>query len=141
MSAETVIRRPTVEVFDYLSNYANAQESGTVFEVEKLTDGPIGVGTKWRLVERFLGNRWQWLVEVTAYEPEARVAFNGTYPGMRIALENTVAETSDGVHVARSMEARPSGFMVLLAPLMRPFAARSLQKDLDQLRDRLEQRD
>lgn len=44
--------------------------------VEKLTPGPTAVGTRVRHEGGFFGRKFSWVTEVTALDPEARLAMN-----------------------------------------------------------------
>jgi Polyketide cyclase / dehydrase and lipid transport len=53
-----VINRPIEEVFAYITDQANQPtRQSRLLEAEKTSEGPIGVGTTWRLVAKFLGQR------------------------------------------------------------------------------------
>lgn len=41
--------------------------------VEKLTEGPVGVGTEWRETRKMFGREASEVFEVTAYEPPSRL--------------------------------------------------------------------
>jgi uncharacterized protein YndB with AHSA1/START domain len=44
--------------------------------VERLTPGPMGVGTRVRHEGGFLGRKFSWVTEITALEPETRLEMN-----------------------------------------------------------------
>jgi uncharacterized protein YndB with AHSA1/START domain len=65
LEISTVINRPVEEVFAFLSNPENWPKwiSGSI-EAKKTSEGPIGVGTTWRQVLTFLGQRMEAEAEI-----------------------------------------------------------------------------
>lgn len=69
-SFTTKIARPPSVVFAFLADPANLPKWQGTHAVEKLTDGPIGVGSRFREVHRAPGrSRIESITEVTEYEP------------------------------------------------------------------------
>ncbi len=70
------IARPSAEVFDFVADQTNAPrwQHGLV-EVERVTPGPIGVGTEHVVVRRFAGRRLSSRNRYTDYVPGRYVAF------------------------------------------------------------------
>ncbi len=78
--ASTVIRESEESVFnfigtDLLANYP--RWSPEVRELEKLTDGPLGLGTLCRQVRIDQGNRSESTFKVVIFEPCMRIRFDG----------------------------------------------------------------
>lgn len=78
--ANTLIHSPSDKLFnfigvDLLNNYP--RWSPEVKELEKLTEGPVKVGTQCRQVRVDQGNRSESTFKVNAFEPGARVCFEG----------------------------------------------------------------
>ena len=60
------------EAFEYLADFANAREwDPGVVEGENLTGQPLGPGSRFGLVSRFLGRRVPLEYRVIAFEPPA----------------------------------------------------------------------
>jgi hypothetical protein len=73
------IRRPPAEVFAYLADFENVPTwNYAIVETKKLSQGPVGVGTKYRQVRK-LPRPSEESFEVTGYEPEARLSVDGTF--------------------------------------------------------------
>ncbi len=69
------IERPIADVFAYWADLENGSEwASAVIERTKITDGPVGVGTRYRAVEQFPGRKVQFTVEITEFEPNRRMA-------------------------------------------------------------------
>ena len=63
------IARPPEAVFAYMTDPAKLGTWQDAEEVEQLTPGPVGVGTRFREVHKALGRRRTEITEVTAFEP------------------------------------------------------------------------
>ena len=65
-----VIERPVEEVWAYLNDCSHDPEwMSMITETEKLTDGPVGVGTIQRSAAKLLGRRIDTTFEITEHEP------------------------------------------------------------------------
>jgi hypothetical protein len=77
LSVEHIIHAAPEEVAEIMFNPDNETEwSSNAEKVERITPGPIGVGSQVRRERSFLGNKVSWLTEVTAIEPGARLEMN-----------------------------------------------------------------
>lgn len=73
------INRPIEEVFTALADTDHqSQWQPMVLETRKLSDGPVGVGTTYRYVGQFLGQRFETTGELTDYEPPRRYGWRVT---------------------------------------------------------------
>jgi hypothetical protein len=73
-----VIDRPVEEVWEFVHDTAdNILWQTTLAESEKLTEGPMDVGTRVREVRHFLGLRIESTWEMTEYEPNRTSAIRG----------------------------------------------------------------
>src|SRR5215469_3397041 len=74
------LNRPPKDVFKFIADLANEPRYvPNVLETEKVSDGPVGVGTKYREVTRvMLGRKAVATYEVTQYDPPTTFAFRGT---------------------------------------------------------------
>lgn len=74
------VNRPPAEVFKFIADLCNEPRYvPNVIETEKLSDGPVGVGAKYREVTRVMfGRKAVSTYEVTHYDPPTTFAFRGT---------------------------------------------------------------
>ena len=64
------INRPLQEVFDYVTNPTNnAQWQRSTQSAEWTSDGPPGIGSTFKIVNRFLWRNMEVTAEITAWEP------------------------------------------------------------------------
>src|SRR5512133_442209 len=133
---ETVIRRSPEEVFDYCSDLrSELQWNPKVKYVEKLTDGPVGVGTRYRA--RW-ANSGPTTVEVVAFDRPRSWETNTTARGMRIRFQGTVTNAGPGAWYTADLELHPTGLAWLVAPLALLAMRRQDQQHMHRIREALE---
>jgi uncharacterized membrane protein len=65
-----LINRPQQEVFDFVTNLSNDPKwQSSIESVEQVSDGPIGVGSTWRYITKFLSRKNETEIQMTSYEP------------------------------------------------------------------------
>jgi carbon monoxide dehydrogenase subunit G len=70
--------RSPAETFAYLSDFATTEQwDPGVVEAERLGDAPIGAGTEFRVVARFLGRTNTLTYRIVEFEPDAAVTLRG----------------------------------------------------------------
>ena len=128
LTAQTHIARPVDQVFDLWANLERSPEySAATIERRKLTDGPIGLGTRYHAVDRFPGRTVEFKVDVTGYERPRRMAASWS-DGMAGGWEATFIAADGGTELAFTTVIEPTGLMRVVAPLMRPWARRQLRR-------------
>ena len=134
----TTIKRPVDEVFAVMSDLSmNPKWISAVSETTKTSEGPIGVGTTWHSVGKFLGRRVESDTVYTEFEPNRKFTFEATTPfPMTVAF--TFESVAGGTGVEQVVDAEPGGFFKLAGPLLVAAAKRQFQNDLDTLRDLME---
>ncbi len=134
----TTIKRPVEEVFAVMSDASkNSQWLSGVSETTKTSDGPIGVGTTWHGVGKFLGRRMESDTVYTEFEPNRKYTFEATTP-FPMTMTFTFESVAGGTRVDQVVDAEPGGFFKLAGPLLVPAAKRQFKNDLDNLRDLME---
>ncbi|HEX6231082.1 MAG TPA: SRPBCC family protein [Actinomycetota bacterium] len=118
---ELEVDRPIDEVFAFVGDFANAEDwDPGVEESELLTDGPVDVGTRYRVVAVFNGRRLPIGYRVTEWDPPRRVVLEGvgsTFRGVdEIAFDPT---PSGGTRITYQADLRLRGPLRLFEPLMR----------------------
>lgn len=69
----TTIQRPVEEVFAVISDASNDEKRiSSTNETTQTSDGPIGEGTTWHSVSKFLGRRLEMDITYTVFEPTSR---------------------------------------------------------------------
>ncbi len=138
IESSIVINRSVDEVFAILSNIENNPKWGSGFlEAKKTSQGPIGVGTTWRVVQKALGQRIETEAKVTEYEPNRKCTQKGKSP-FPVKVKMTFESVEGGTRVNLRLEGEPGGFFKLAQPLVANMAKRNIEGDLANLKDLME---
>jgi carbon monoxide dehydrogenase subunit G len=139
---EIVIDRPPEDVFAFVTAPENDREwVSTTVERQREKEGPIGVGSRIRGVDKFLGRRIESTLEVTEHEPNTRSSIRLEGP---ISARGTYElEPEDGRTRFRwimDAEAGLGGLYLgrITDPLVTFLFRRRLRSDLRRLKDVLE---
>jgi len=119
------IKRPSDEVFDYISDVGRAPAwHHAIQEVEKLTGGDNRTGATYRITRQLPGGRVENRVSVTEFEP-ARVFTIESQPGPRpFAYRFRLEPTRRGTRLA--LDASRDGLDLERPPTMPPALASAL---------------
>lgn len=140
--AETIARSPG-EVFAAATDFAHAPEriSG-ILRVEMLTDGPVGVGTRFKETRKLFGKEATEEMTVVEFEPGRRYVLSAMSCGCRYRTEIRVEPTAGGSRIAMDFAGEPLTLVAkVMSFLMRPLfksAAKLCAKDLADLKASLE---
>ncbi|WP_160096548.1 SRPBCC family protein [Rhodococcus sp. T7] len=136
-----VIARPASEVWAFLTDAANWPSwEASIVECEQLSDGELGVGTRWRGVNRILGKKLDWGTEFVEYQPE-KVATSKSVEGKFGFTATTRLEEVDGGTLFTYRVDSESGlggvFGKLADPIVAKAYSRTMRASLDNLADLL----
>jgi uncharacterized membrane protein len=137
--ASITIDKPVEDVFAFTTDIEKLTKWSSVFKsVKRLSDGPVGIGTKDELTVEFAGQKIETTTEVTAYDPPNRYAYksiSGPLP-----FENTVLFTpaGTGTKVDLILEGEPEGLFKLAGPVFQPLAKKQLEDQLKTLKKVIE---
>jgi len=137
VSAETVIKRPRSEVAAFVLEPANEPKwIGGIVESERVTPGPVVVGSRVRRVAKFLFRRIEYAPEVTEFTPNERLSMRTDKP---FAMVIDYEFTDEGPHTRVRTRLRGGPARLGLAePLLALNVRRSIGGDLRRLRALLE---
>ena len=139
LDMEIVVDRPIHEVFDaWADKEASPTWAAPVDEVRKLTDGPVGVGTKFSEIARVPGGRVENVIEITAFEPPDFMA--GTWSGgMQGSWESSFSRIDAGSTKLRlNVDVSPTGWMGKLEPLIGGVVRKKMSKDIESFKRSVE---
>jgi uncharacterized protein YndB with AHSA1/START domain len=100
--------------------------------MEKLTDGPVAVGTRGREVRRF-GGRQVAEFEVTDVSPLERFAFRNTSGPFAVDRSYEIADRGGSTAVRFTFRMRPKGAMRVLFPLVKATIGRQVRANIERL--------
>lgn len=134
-----VIDRPVEAVFDYVADQSNEpQYNPQMVRAEKITAGPIGVGTKFRSAVASRGRTAEMVIECTGYDRPRRLASKTTMRQADISYALTFEPAGSGTRMAWSGQVRPKGAYILLGPLITWMGRRQERRIWASLKPRLE---
>lgn len=133
----TVARAP-VDVFAFLAQFEKIpQWNYAISRTWKVSDGPVGVGSTYRQ-ERTVPSRTEEAFEVTEYDPDHRLAIEGTLGPFAARLSYRLEQTGDATLITNDVDLSPTGLTRLVAPLAANRIKSSVAANLDVLKQLLE---
>jgi carbon monoxide dehydrogenase subunit G len=110
---------PQDEVFAYLSDFSTTAEwDPGVVEAERVGEAPVGMGTEFRLLARFLGRETPLTYRVVEYEPVSAVTVRGENASV-VSLDRITFEAAgEGTRVTYDATLTLKGPMKLADPLL-----------------------
>lgn len=132
-----LLPRTPEEVFDYLVDLRSELEwNPDAVSMEKITDGPIGVGTTFRA-------KWKQgpaaEVRCTRYERPTRWSYLSEGP-LTFDFDASLREEAGGTRLVVHFGVTPKGWMRLLFPLMVLVFRRAERKNMERIRRALSRR-
>jgi hypothetical protein len=133
-----VINRPLEACFAYLTDLANDLEWRREWiEAEKTTDGPHGVGARYRLTGALLGRRIATEYEAIVYEPNRLAAWKAVSGPLPLTFSRAFEGVEGGTRVTMRYEG-DRGLLRLAGPLVAGIGRRQLEGDYPKLKQQLE---
>jgi carbon monoxide dehydrogenase subunit G len=106
-------------VFARVSDFSTtAQWDPGVVEAQKLTSGGVDIGSRFRLVARFMGRNSELVYEVTEFDPGHRVVLRGENSTVLSVDEIIVEPDASGSRVIYSADLTLKGPLKLADPLL-----------------------
>ncbi len=119
VTATIDISRPRPEVAAFLEDPANdLRWIRALSSSEKLTDGPVGKGTRVRRVAKMMGRPIDYTTEITAYDPGAVLAMDTVSGPFPMHVTYTLTDTADGTRVSVRNQGGSGWMFALFSPLI-----------------------
>jgi uncharacterized protein YndB with AHSA1/START domain len=139
VQTEILIRRQRDEVAEYAANPDNApQWYDNIHSSQRLTTGPIDVGSKVAFTAKFLGRDLNYTYEFIEYVPGEKLVMQTAQGPFPMQTTYTWAEVIGGTRMTLGNTGAPSGFSQLAGLFMAPMIRRATRKDLQKLKSILE---
>jgi uncharacterized membrane protein len=136
-----MINRPIEEVFAYVGEMQNGPKwQPALVEVRRITEGPLGIGTQYTGVRKFMGRRMESVIEYTTYEQNKKVAFKSISGPSPLEQSFLFEPTTEGTRITSRLEMQTSGLMGLAEPLIASGLKREVDANFGILKDMLESR-
>lgn len=121
-------------VFAFLADHSNNPTWQTGMEsCTWTTPPPIGVGSRYDQVARFLGREIRTTFEVTAYEPGRSITIDSLSGPLDLHITRSVAGVGEGTRIEALIQGTPTGLMRVFEPLMAGKVRKDINADYDRL--------
>lgn len=136
LMAEADIERSPEEVFDYCSDPANEPEWNVKMKaIQKLTDGPVGVSTRYRM--EFTSGPTV-ISECVRFERPSVWELIGRSRALTSGWRGRVVPRGDVTHLVLRMEIQLHGLLGFAAPVLRRRMRPELERDIGTIKATLE---
>lgn len=128
------IGAPIHQAFDgWAALERSPEHQKPTIERTRLSDESLGVGTRYRAVDRWPGRNVSFEMEITGYQRPLLMSARWEKPmtGLWIAR---FTEEAVGTRMEFETTIEPTGLMGLMEPLMRPWARKQLAEGLESFR-------
>ncbi|MBI4790319.1 MAG: SRPBCC family protein [Chloroflexi bacterium] len=139
MEMNFTVRCPAADVFKALTDFESYQKWQTgVIESKILSAGPIGVGSRYRFVSEFMGQKIESEGEITEFDPPTRYAWKSIKGPFPMQESMTLESAGDSTTVKMTMTAELSGFFKLAEGLVISQGKKQFESDFQKLKGILE---
>lgn len=129
IEGEIVIERPVEEVFDFVADERNEPRYNPhMRRAEQISDGPIGVGTRFRAEIASMGRTLEMAIEFTGYERPRRLASSTHMSSMDTRGALTFDPVPEGTRMRWSWDVEPRGMFRAMGPLVARMGRRQEQR-------------
>jgi uncharacterized protein YndB with AHSA1/START domain len=137
---EVAIQASPEVVFAYISDLTRHPEWGSFkMEVEKASEGPVGLGTTFKHVGRQMGMTSHDEVAITEYDPPRRLVYESDSKLGHFRHTLDVAPADGGTRLSKTFDLQKRSFMMkLFTPTILILAPRQQKTDLDRIKQNLE---
>ena len=119
MKGEVIVNQPLETVFDFVADACNEPHYNPhILKAEKISSGPIGVGTRFRNETASMGRTTEWIIEIISYERPRRFSSFLHSSAMDIQGEMTFDAFAAGTRMQWSWNLQPRGIFRFFAPLV-----------------------
>lgn len=119
IEGEIVINRPVEEVFDFVADERNEPRyNRKMRRAEKISEGPIGLGTRFRAEVVRTGRAVPMTIEFTGYDRPRRLASSTRMSSMDIQYTLTFEPVPEGTRMRWSGDVEPRGILKLMSPVV-----------------------
>ncbi len=119
VEGEIIINRPVEEVFDFVADESNEPRyNPRMLRAEQISQGPIGLGTRFRAELETMGRTMPMIVEFTGYERPWRLGSVTRSSMMETEGALAFESVPGGTRMRWSWEVRPRGALRLMAPVV-----------------------
>jgi len=135
MERSITINRPVEEVFAFVTDVANfAKWNEQAGRSEQSSEGPVGLGTRYRGSSDFMGRTMQWISEITEYEPNQKAVQKITMGPTVMTMGWFLQPVEGGTRFTIRSEGPTGGLAKLAGPLMDRTMEKQMEDNLARLK-------
>ena len=135
----TLVDKPIKDVFAFIGNPNNMPKwNTTVMDVEQITPGDVGVGTKFKSTGEMMGRRIEGEMQVTAYEPDTKFGVQMNAGPMLVNMMVSFKTVGTGTKISLNAQGNPAGFFKLAEPVMQGRVKSIMEENLANIKMQLE---
>ena len=132
---------PIEPSFAYVADFANSQEwDPGVATAERIDDGPVGVGARYRLGVRLGGRVAPMEYRISVFEPASRVVLVGSGSGVTAVDEIRFERSGTGTRIDYTAEIALGGVLRLIQPFLSGAFTKLARNAADGMRQTLDRR-
>ena len=141
VTATATMTVPREEVARYVIDHRNDPAwIGGISESELLGEPPIAIGSRVRRVASFMGKRIEYVNEVTRLDQGKTLEMRSVRSPFPMVVTYTFDDMEEGTRASVRVQGDPSALYRLAGPVLSRRVRRSVQGDLERLKEILEQR-
>ena len=134
-----LVDKPIKDVFTFVANPNNMSKwNAAVVSLEQISPGAVGVGTKFKSVGEIMGRRIEGEMQITAYEPDAKCAFQVQAGPMKVDLTMSFKTVGTGTKISLNAQGNPGGIFKLAEGVMAGQVKSMMEGNLARLKSALE---
>ncbi len=119
IEGDIIINRPVEPVFDFVADECNEPRyNPQMLRAEKISEGPIGLGTRFHAQTTSRGRTVELILEITAYDRPRRLASSAHMAEMDIQGTLAFEPCGDRTRMHWSWDVKPHGMLKLMTPFV-----------------------
>lgn len=139
VTASTIVAAPREDVAAYVTDHRNDPVwIGGITESQLEGDPPVAVGSRVRRVASFLGKRIEYVNEVVRLDPGSVLEMRSVKSPFPMVVTYSFEDADGGTRTSVRVQGDPSALYRLAGPLLARQVKRSVQGDVERLREILE---
>ncbi|MCA9771262.1 MAG: SDR family NAD(P)-dependent oxidoreductase [Myxococcales bacterium] len=112
-----VVPTPIAQAFDYLADFSTTAEwDPGISQARRIGEGPVGLGTRFRVLSEFLGREVELIYAIAEYDPPRRVVLKGGNDEIRSIDTITFKATGEGTRITYDARLTLKGVQRLADP-------------------------
>ncbi|TAH50997.1 MAG: hypothetical protein EYC68_12245 [Chloroflexota bacterium] len=114
------IARPVAQVFQFVANVENNPQWMPVQSTQKISDGPVGTGTKFKQQFVLMGAKYEMDGVITAFEPNQKISYQYNAPVFTWRGDMLFEPTPNGTRLSAKGIISLSGPMKMMETVFAP---------------------